>query len=236
MNRICTICARGGSKGVKNKNIRELLGIPLIAHSIIQAKNSNLFDVIAVSSDSEEILKIAKFYGVDYVIKRPNELATDTAAKIPVMQHCVSEVEKLSGLKFDIITDLDATSPLRDISDIKNCIELLELHHEATNIITAAPARRSPYFNMVEKLENGYVELSKSLTTKSIIRRQDAPKTYDMNASIYAWRRNEFFNCESVFTNKTLLYEMPEERSQDIDSELDFEIVKLLAEKRGTLG
>lgn len=234
MTRICTICARGGSKGVKNKNLRQLLGKPLIAHSIIQAKNSNLFDVIAISSDSNEILQVGKDYGVDYTIKRPEELATDTAAKLPVIQHCVKKVEQLSNLQFDTITDIDATSPLRSIEDLRNAIYMFEKHKEASNLITASPARRSPYFNLVENGEDGYVRLSKSLE-KAIVRRQDAPKAYDMNASIYVWNRETFFNAKSVFMDNTILYIMPEERSQDIDSELDFEIVQLLAEKRGIL-
>ncbi len=234
MTRICTICARGGSKGVKNKNLLELLGKPLIAHSILQAKKSNLFDVIAVSSDSVEIIEVAKEYGADYVIKRPDELATDMAAKLPVIQHCVRQVEQLSKMKFDTITDIDATSPLRTIEDLENAVTMFEKNNYATNLISAAPARRSPYFNLIEEGTDGYVRLSKPLD-KTIVRRQDAPKTYDMNASIYIWKRSSFFNEQSVFTEKTILYVMPEDRSQDIDSELDFEIVKLLAEKRGSL-
>ncbi|MEF7493561.1 cytidylyltransferase domain-containing protein [Lysinibacillus sphaericus] len=234
MTRICTICARGGSKGVKNKNLLELLGKPLIAHSILQAKKSNLFDVIAVSSDSVEIIEVAKEYGADYVIKRPDELATDMAAKLPVIQHCVRQVEQLSKMKFDTMTDIDATSPLRTIEDLKNAVTMFEKNNYATNLISAAPARRSPYFNLIEEGTDGYVRLSKPLD-KTIVRRQDAPKTYDMNASIYIWKRSSFFNEQSVFTEKTILYVMPEDRSQDIDSELDFEIVKLLAEKRGSL-
>ncbi|PCD83386.1 flagellar modification protein B [Lysinibacillus fusiformis] len=234
MTRICTICARGGSKGVKNKNLLELLGKPLIAHSILQAKKSNLFDVIAVSSDSVEIIEVAKEYGANYVIKRPDELATDMAAKLPVIQHCVRQVEQLSRMKFDTMTDIDATSPLRTIEDLKNAVTMFEKNNYATNLISAAPARRSPYFNLIEEGTDGYVRLSKPLD-KTIVRRQDAPKTYDMNASIYIWKRSSFFNEQSVFTEKTILYVMPEDRSQDIDSELDFEIVKLLAEKRGSL-
>lgn len=235
MLRICTICARGGSKGVKNKNLRELIGLPLIAHSIIQAKKSNLFDIIAVSSDSDEILNTSSEYGANYVIKRPSELATDTAPKIPVIQHCVREVERLTGMKFDTMTDLDATSPLRTIEDIELAVSLLECHDNARNVITAAPARRSPYFNLVEQTNERYVKLSKPLES-TIVRRQDAPRCYDMNASIYVWKRKAFYDSNlSVFTEQTMLYEMPEERSIDIDSELDFEIVELLAKKRGKL-
>lgn len=161
-------------------------------------------------------------------------MATDTAAKLPVIQHCIREVETRTEIQFDTITDIDATSPLRAIEDLKQAIQLLESNEEATNLITATPARRSPYFNLVEETEDGYVTLSKPLSS-AIVRRQDAPKSYDMNASIYVWKRSAFFEATSVFTDKTLLYIMPEERSQDIDSELDFEIVQLLAEKRGIL-
>lgn len=234
MNRICTICARGGSKGVKNKNLRELLGKPLIAHSILQAKASGLFDVIAVSSDSQAILQAAKEYGANIVVERPAELATDTAAKLPVIQHCVSEVEKMTGLSFDVMTDIDATSPLRTVEDLKNSIKLLENHEYGTNLITGAPSRRSPYFNLVEENSKGFVQLSKELPS-AIVRRQDAPKSFDMNASIYVWKREAFLNGTSIFTPTTILYEMPEERSIDIDSELDFEFVSFLAEKRGSL-
>lgn len=234
MSRICTICARGGSKGIKNKNLKLILGKPLIAHSILQAKASGLFDVIAVSSDSTAILQVAKENGADIIIERPAELATDTAAKLPVIQHCVSEVEKITGLSFAIITDIDATSPLRTIEDLKNSIRLLETHKYATNLITGTHSRRSPYFNLVEENSKGFVQLSKELPS-AIVRRQDAPKSFDMNASIYVWKRDALFNNTSIFTPTTILYEMPEERSIDIDSELDFEFVTFLAEKRGNL-
>lgn len=230
MRRICTICARGGSKGVRNKNIRELLGKPLIAYSILQAKASNLFECVAVSSDSDEILEISKKSGADYLIERPKEMASDQAAKLPSIQHCVKEVEKLTGLTFDVMVDLDATSPLRTIGDISGAVRLLE-DMQVSNVITGAPARRSPYFNLVELDENGVARRSKTLSVP-IVRRQDSPRCYDMNASIYVWKRDAFFKSKTILLNDTLLYEMPEKRSIDIDSELDFEIVEFLMKKR----
>lgn len=229
MKRLCTICARGGSKGVKGKNIRPLLGKPLIAHSIEQAKASALFEAIAVSSDSDLILEISMKSGVDYLIKRPGELATDQAAKLPVIRHCVAEVELQKGYSFDIIVDLDATSPLRSIEDIRRAAALLE-ESGAGNVITAMPSRRSPYFNLVELNANGVVGLSKPMKTV-IVRRQDAPKCYDMNASIYVWKRQVLFASDTIFNEDTKLYVMPEERSIDIDSELDFEFVEFLMTK-----
>ena len=229
MTRLCTICARGGSKGVKNKNIRDLLGKPLIAYSILQAKKSDLFNAVAVSSDSEEILEAAKKWRADYLIVRPPELATDQAPKLPAIQHCVQEVEKLTRKQFDIVVELDATSPLRSESDIKGAVKLLE-KRGVSNVITGTLARRSPYFNLVEVGPDGIARLSKK-PEKYIYRRQDSPCCYDMNASVYVWQRDALFKGISVFLDDTLLYEMPLERSIDIDSEIDFEFVQFLLAK-----
>ena len=230
MRRICTICARGGSKGVKNKHIRELAGKPLIALSLQQARESSLFNLIAVSSDSADILDVAHNYGADIVLERPAELASDTAAKLPAIRHCVEQAEHFFTDRFDVIVDLDATSPLRLAEDIQGAVDLLERNH-VSNVITAAPARRSPYFNLVELGDNKVVRLSKSLE-KPIVRRQDSPQCFDMNASIYVWRRAALFECPTLFNADTRLFVMPEERSIDIDSELDFEIVELMLRKR----
>lgn len=231
MTRLCTICARSGSKGVRNKNIRDLLGKPLIAYSILQAREARLFDCVAVSSDSKEILEIAKRYGVDFLIERPAALATDEAPKLPVIQHCVLETEKTTGKVFSVIVDLDATSPLRSTDDVRGAVRLLE-DRSAPNVITGTPAHRSPYFNIVELGENGVVVLSKTLP-KPVARRQDAPKCFDMNASIYVWNRDALFEDAVLFKRETLLYVMPQERSVDIDSEMDFQIVELLMRQRG---
>lgn len=233
MNRLCTICARGGSKGVKGKNLKHINGIPLIGHSVMQAKASGLFRYVAVSSDSQEILNAALEFGADFTILRPDELATDTAAKLPVIKHCAMEVEKLVNIKFDTFIDLDCTSPLRIAEDILGVVDMTE-KEECGNVITGMHARRSPYFNLVEMKPDGYVGLAKKLD-KPIVRRQDAPQCFDMNASIYAWKRSEFFRLEAILNEKTKIFIMPEERSIDIDSDLDFEIVKLLMEKRDAI-
>jgi N-acylneuraminate cytidylyltransferase/CMP-N,N'-diacetyllegionaminic acid synthase len=229
MKRICTICARGGSKGVKGKNIRPLLGKPMIAYSIGQAQESGLFYLIAVSSDSDLILEAAKTYGVDCLVKRPDVLASDEAGKMPAIRHCVAEVERQEGVTFDIMVDLDATSPLRSVADIRNAVAMLETSG-AGNLITAMPARRSPYFNLVEVNAAGAVTLSKP-PQSPILRRQDAPKCFDMNASIYIWTRQAFLERNTVINDDTQLYVMPEERSIDIDSELDFRFVEFVMEQ-----
>ena len=231
-NRICTICARGGSKGCKNKNIRDLRNKPLLAYSIEQARASGCFVAIALDSDSPEILEIGKKFGVDFCIKRPDELASDSAPKLPAIQHCVQEVENTIGKTFDIIVDLDVTSPLRSVNDIVEVVHLLE-ESGCSNVITGCVARRSPYFNLVEMDENGVVQLAKKLE-KPIFRRQDSPRCFDMNASIYAWKREALGKGNSVFLHDTRLWVMPEERSWDIDSLLDFQFVEFLMSHRET--
>jgi CMP-N,N'-diacetyllegionaminic acid synthase len=226
---LCTICARGGSQGVKNKNIKILLGKPLIAHSILSARESGLFDHIVVSTDSDAIAEVSLGYGAEVFFKRPEELSSNTAAKIPVIRHALIESERFYGTKFAVLVDLDATSPLRTSEDIREAFSFFK-EHSFDNVITAMPARKSPYFNMVEQTEDGKASLSKKLD-KNIVRRQDAPKCYDMNASIYIWTRESLMLQDAVVGDNTGLYIMPEERSVDIDTELDFDFVEFLAAK-----
>lgn len=229
MKRLCTICARGGSKGIPGKNLRPLAGIPLIVHSIRQAQQSGLFDVVAVSSDSDDILAVARDAGVDELVRRPADLASDTAAKAPAIRHAVLDVEARRQHRFETLVDLCPTSPLRVPSDIEAAVHLLE-STDAANVITGTEARRSPYFNLVEARADGTVGLSKSVDPP-LVRRQDAPVCYDMNASIYVWRRDVFVEDARVFYPSTRLVVMPPERSLDIDSPLDFELVAFLMER-----
>lgn len=230
MKSVCTICARGGSKGVVGKNARDLLGRPLLAWTMEQARQTGLFEVIAFSSDSDALLEAALNAGADIAVKRPDVMATDTAPKLPAIRHCLEQAIAHTGTTPDILVDLDVTSPLRLPSDITGAVELLR-KSGARNVITGAPARRSPYFNLVETRADGTVGLSK-VAEPPIVRRQDAPRCFDMNASIYAWRVAPFLESPAVFYPDTRLFEMPEERSVDIDSDLDFTLVELLLRKR----
>ena len=233
MNRLCVICARGESKGIKNKNLRTIAGRPLIHHTIEQARRSSKFKAIAVSSDSKEILDAAFQASVDHLVERPAELAGDNAPKVPAIRHCAEVSENRLGFCFDTIVDLDVTSPLRNIEDIAGAIELLETSG-APNVVSGMKSRRSPYFNLVELDERGRVGLSKKLDGP-IVRRQDSPKCYDLNASVFVWSRAGLFSDhDTVYQDETLFFEMPEERSIDIDTELDFRIVEfLMAERAG---
>ncbi len=225
-NILCTICARGGSKGVKNKNIKPIHGKPLIAYTIEQAKKSGLFEHIVISTDSDDIAAVAKEYGAEVFFKRSSEMASDTAGKLDVIRDAFQRSEEYYDEKYEYLIDLDATAPLRVVEDIVKSFEQF-LNNDNDNLITAMPSRRSPYFNLVEVNKKGDVYLSKKLDD-AIVRRQDAPKSYDMNASIYIWKRDVILNSNTLFLEKTGLYVMPEERSIDIDTKLDYKFVEFL--------
>ena len=150
---LCTICARGGSKGVKNKNIKLLAGKPLIAYTIEQAKESNLFEHIVISTDSDQIAEISMQFGAEVFFKRSAEMASDTAGKLDVIRDAFARSEEHYGEQYDYLVDLDATAPLRNVEDITNAYKQF-LHDKNDNLITAMPSRRSPYFNLVEKDKN----------------------------------------------------------------------------------
>lgn len=227
---LCTICARGGSKGVKNKNIKQINGKPLIAYTIEQALASKLFEHVVISTDSDEIAKISQQYGAEVFFKRSADMASDTAGKLDVIRDAFKKSEEHYSEIFDYLIDLDATSPLRNHEDIMAAYEQF-IDHGNSNLITAMPSRRSPYFNLIEVDENDKVHLSKTVEN-NILRRQDTPKSFDMNASIYIWKRDAILNENSLFLEETGLYVMPEERSIDIDGELDYKIVELLMREK----
>lgn len=229
--RLCTICARGGSKGLPKKNVRLLKGKPLIAWSILQAKATGLFGRIGVSSESDEILNAAAQAGADDLVKRPEEMATDVSSKDVAIHHAAIEIERRHGRRYNTLVDIDATAPLRLPEDIVGAVELLE-KSGASSVITGCVAHRSPYFNLVERNADGSVQLAKQRAEK-VVRRQDAPACFDMNASVYVWQRDVFIMEPRVFYSDTRLYEMPAARSRDIDDDLDFALVEFLFDRLG---
>ena len=232
MRRLAVICARGGSKGVPHKNTRLLGGIPMIAHTINQAKESGIFSEIAVSSDSDDILGVAHEFGIRHLISRPAELASDTAPKIPAIRHCCVAVEQVSE-KFDYVADLDCTVPYRLLSDITGAFALIESRN-VSSLISGTVARKIPYFNLVELTAEGFVRISKS-AQPPLVRRQDAPDCFDMNASIHIWQRSTLFSSDDRLHPDTILFEMPFERSIDIDTDLEFELNEFLMKKAGLI-
>jgi len=228
MKILCTICARGGSKGLLNKNIKKINNKPLISYTINHAIKSRLFDNIAVSSDSHKILKVSKKFGIIDLIKRPKNLAKDRTPKIPVIRHCLIEMEKRYKKKYDLIVDLDATAPLRKIIDIKKAVNKI-IKSKAHNLFSVCESRSNPYFNAVEIVNSKIKPLKKS--KKKIYSRQSAPKVFDINASIYIWKRDYLKKYENLISKKTAVYIMPQERSLDIDTKLDFRIISSLIDR-----
>ncbi len=222
MSVICTVCARGGSQGVPGKNLRSLLGKPLIAYTIEQAQQCLEIDYVFVSTDDPAIAEVARGFGALVPYMRPAELATDTAPKIPVIADLVTQIER-KGVRVDRIVDLDPTSPLRDIEDIRASLALLDENVDV--VLTGYRSEKNPYFNMVECRPDGTVHLVKT-PPSTVVARQQAPEVYAMNGSVYVWHRHTL--CKGLWEGRARLHLMPRERSIDIDTPLDFRIVELL--------
>jgi CMP-N,N'-diacetyllegionaminic acid synthase len=233
MNILITICGRAGSKGIKDKNLKEFLGYPLILYTLsasVLFRNYLNYDVdIAVNSDSSKLLEIAKRTGACNLIERPSELAQDTTPKIYVIKHSVNFMESKYNKKYDFVIDLDITSPLRTIDDIKGCLDRIISNENYDVLFSVVHSRRNPYFNMVE-IKNDFVYKSKE---SSYVARQQAPQIFDMNASIYVFRRNSLINKlkTTVFDGNCYLHCMKDTYVLDVDSEEDFKIMEILAEE-----
>jgi CMP-N-acetylneuraminic acid synthetase len=225
---LCTICARGGSKGVPRKNVRHVGGKPLLVHSIEHALEWDRATDLVVSTDDEEIREVAVTYGADAPFLRPAELATDDAAKLPVIEHAASEMERHRERRYDYVVDLDATAPIRLVEDIENCFQVAAAD-DVSNAYTVTETDKNPYFNMVELDADGYAHLSKQ-PDADVIRRQDSPTVYVMNASVYVYERDFLAETDSVHGDRTKVSVMPRERSVDIDTPLDLQFVKFLVE------
>lgn len=227
MKILATIAARGGSKGVKNKNIRALLGKPLIAYTIEQALKWGKASKVLVSTDSPEIAEAARKHGAQAPFLRPAELSGDAAPKVPVIRHAWREAEKLYGERYDYVVDLDATAPLRRVSDIEASLNKAAQKKSLT-LFSVVPAHKNPYFNMVELDGDGWAGLCKK-PAAGVTRRQDAPGVYDMNASIYVYSR-EFLegDAASVLTARSAVHVMDELSGTDIDREVDFKFVEFI--------
>ncbi len=223
---LCLICARAGSKGLPGKNIRLLNGIPLIGWSIRSAKESGLFDRIVVSTDSQNIADTAIKYHAEIPFMRPGHLAQDNSPEWKVWQHALKELENGIKYKPDVVVVLPPTSPLRSEKDIINSIEMLNNSY-ADIVISVSSSKRNPYFNMVEIDSEGFAGLSKQ-TRSNTFRRQDAPDVYDMTTVVYAAKTDFVLAANGIFEGKVKAVIVPEERSIDIDTELDFRFAEFM--------
>ena len=225
MKTFCFIFARGGSKGLPGKNIKNLGGVPLIAHSINLARDMEEIDDVFVSSDSEEILEIAQESGAKKIL-RPQELSTDKASEWMAWRHGIEDIISKYG-EFDLFLSLPATAPLRDKSDVKNCFSAMD--QQTDIVITVTPAIRSPHFNMIYRDESGRSKII--LNDSKAIRRQDAPKVYDITTVAYLSRPDFILANEGIFSGKVKSVIIPKERAIDIDDEIDFWVAEKIYER-----
>lgn len=235
MNILFTLCGRAGSKGVKGKNARDFLDIPLVWYSmsaialfIEKYGEGNRIDVV-VNTDSHDLIKLVQevqvlSVGVQF---RREDLAGDKVPKVSVIKDCLERAEIEYGVKYDQVVDLDITSPLRTVEDVHNAVCMLEIHPDYDVVYSVVPSRRNPYFNMAKE-ENGYFgrAFKSNFTT-----RQEAPVFYDKNASIYAYSPYALRNKDSVkfFLDKCGAIKMADTGILDIDSEEDFVLMQVIA-------
>lgn len=226
-NILITICARGGSKGIPGKNIKPVGGRPLIAYTIDAAlKTATKYGAdIILSTDSPEIREICRGYGLDTDYVRPSYLADDTSGKPDAIKDALLYAEKRNTKRYDFVLDLDVTSPIRTQQDIDNAIETLAGNPGALTVFSVNPCARNPYFNMVEEKSGGFYGVVLGGKYKT---RQSAPKVYDMNASIYVYRR-EALDCENprAVTDRSLISVM-DHICFDLDEPQDYAYLEYL--------
>lgn len=221
------IFARGGSKGLVKKNIKPLGGIPLIGHSIRLAAQMPAIEKTYVSTDSPDIMAVAKDFSAE-VIVRPPELATDTASEWEAWRHAINQV-RTSGEKFDVFLSLPATSPLRSSEDVQRCLEALD--RDTDVVITVCPSARSPYFNMVKRDAAGFSTIVNA-QNGTVLRRQDAPEVFDITTVAYVSRPNYILHHAGLFAGRVKSVVIPKERAVDIDDAFDFMIAETLFRNR----
>lgn len=217
------IPARGGSKGIPNKNIKDFCGIPLVNRAVKQAIDcASGNDSIFISTDSLKIKETVEKTGVTVPFLRPDYLATDTASTYDVILHVLQELRK-EGKEFEKIVLLQPTSPLRTENDIRDALKLW--NPDIDMVVSVCEAKTNPYFNAFEPDENGFLKISKG--EGNITRRQDAPKVWEYNGAIYVITTASLLKGSFSSFKKIVPFIMPGIRSVDLDTPEDWDIAEL---------
>jgi CMP-N,N'-diacetyllegionaminic acid synthase len=225
MKSICFIGARGGSKGVPKKNIRLLNGKPLISYAIESALDSGIFSSVIVSTENNEIAKIAKKYGAEVPFIRPKKLSTDNAGMYDTILHGIKKLKTL-GYKFDILVNRDCTVPFISKKDIIGSIKLLEKKN-CDAVYGVYRQHHNPYFNMMELNLKGYLQYSKN-SGKKIKSRQSAPVVYQLNG-LFTVHVDKLLKSGTWHMPKILPYEISPETGFMIDTEFEFQIAEMVS-------
>jgi N-acylneuraminate cytidylyltransferase len=218
---LAIIPARGGSKGVPRKNIREIAGKPLLAWTIEEARKSKYIDRTILSSEDEEIINVARDWGCEVPFKRPRELASD---ETPGIEPVIDALNRIPG--YDYVILLQPTSPLRKVSDIDAVIEAC-IERGSPACVSVTEPDKSPYWMYILQ-DNGKI---KQLLEGEFTKRQDIPQVFALNGAVYAADIKWLTRTRTFVTGETVAYVMPKERSFDIDTELDFCICEYLLMK-----
>ncbi|WP_312922331.1 acylneuraminate cytidylyltransferase family protein [Stutzerimonas nitrititolerans] len=218
------VFARGGSKGLPGKNIKELNGKPLLEYSIDTANKIPEIEKIFVSTDDADIARVAKKNGAT-IIYRPKELAEDHTPEWQAWRHAIQWCLEQYG-EFDIFLSLPATSPLRSKEDVQETINKLS-STKADICIGITPAGRNPYFNMVKISEDGFCRLVNE-PYKEVTRRQDTPEVFDITTVVYATNPKFVMNSYGIFSGKVASVVIPKERAVDIDDIYDFKLAEFI--------
>lgn len=228
MKRLAVIPARSGSKGLLNKNIRLLSGKPLMAYSIEAARDSELFDRIYVSTDSEQYKEVGEDYGASVPFLRPENLAGDTASSWDVVKHALAVFEEM-GEDYEEIALLQPTSPLRSAEDIRMAHNLME-EKKAHAVIGVCPMEHSPLWSNTLPQNGSMAGFVRSEVMCS--GRQALPEYYRINGAMYFIKKACLENIEQLYENRCFAYVMPVERSVDIDTAVDFYLAEALLKGR----
>lgn len=230
MKAVAFIFARGGSKGLPGKNIRPLGGKPLIAWSIEHVLAVKRIELVIVSTDSEEIAKVARAHGAEVPFMRPAELSGDNSPEWLAWRHALNYLIETSGSLPAAMVSAPTTAPLRLPIDIDRCLDLFE-KGGADMVVTVSDAHRNPYFNMVKTNEDGTVGLVNP-PQSALSRRQDAPRVYDMATVCYVANPEFVMKHNAIFDGRVKAVHVPTERAIDIDTLLDFQIAESLLKIR----
>ena len=225
MSATAFIFARGGSKGVKNKNIFPVAGKPLIAHSIESALASRSVSCVVVSTDDAKIAAVARAHGAA-VLDRPSELAGDTTPEIMAWRHAIDSYPGLfGGADAQPFISLPATSPLRAPQDVDAAIEKFR-SHPCDVLFGISPAHRNPHLNMVTIDDNGFLGIA--IPGSSAARRQDVPDMYDVTTCVYVGNAHYIQTCSRLLEGRVGHVLIPPERALDIDTPYDIHLAGLL--------
>ena len=218
------IPARGGSKGIPRKNIKELAGVPLIHYSIAVARALVDDAHIIVSTDDDEIAQVARRTGLPISYMRPAHLSTDTAGSREVILDAMNYADSI-GIHYDNVVLLQPTSPLRNADDVKRALELYS--HDIDMVVSVVETTTNPYYNCFETdVQTGYLHVCKG--DGKITRRQDAPRVWEYNGAVYVINPRSIRAMAMGGFSRKVPCEMPRERSIDLDTPMDWAIAELV--------